>query len=171
MNIFEIPVISCLRESSYRHLTKDHVESVEHGRPDRTENPDRSGFWYVVRIFGPRFVGPVRGPDFRSGFFPVRYVVRNLVRTVTWSGTWYGFWSGKSVPGRIFFSVRSVVRSKISKNWKNKGFILKFKEIKNHRTDKNPDRTGPKLKYWSDPVRISEKYPGLKSKVGTVRIS
>ena len=74
-----------------------------HERQYRTENPNRYGFWYVVRIFGTRFNGTVRGTDFRYGFF--RY------------GTWYGFWSGlepgtvrgtdfgtkKSVPERIFF--------------------------------------------------------------------
>ena len=92
-----------------------------HGRPDRTENPDRSGFWYVVRIFGPRFVGPVRGPDFRSGFYLVRYVVRNLVRTLTWSGTRYGFWSVKSVPGRIFFRPGPWSGAKFRKIGKIKG--------------------------------------------------
>ena len=65
--------------------------------------------------------------------------VRNLVRgtdfwaEISWSGTWYGFWSGLE-PGTVrgtdfgtdFFSVRYVVRTKISKNWKNKGFIPNF---------------------------------------------
>ena len=101
-----------------------------HERPDRTENPDRSGFWYVVRIFGPRFVGPVRGPDFRSEFFPVRYVVRNLVRTVTWSGTWYGFWSGKSVPGRIFFRSGPWSGAKFQKIEKIKGSFQNWKKWK-----------------------------------------
>ena len=112
---------------------------LKHGRPDRTENPDRSGFWYVVRIFGPRLVGPVRGPDFRSGFLSVRYVVRSLVRTRTWSGPWYGFWSEKIRTGADFFSVRSVVRTKIPKNWKNKGVIPNFQN--NEKYPHGPDRT------------------------------
>ena len=34
----------------------------EHGRPDRIKNPVRISV--RVRIFGPRFVRPVRGQDF-----------------------------------------------------------------------------------------------------------
>ena len=127
-----------------------------HGRPYRTENPYRYGFWYVVRIFGTRFNGPVRGTDFRYGFLSVRYVVRILVRTRTWYGTWYGFWYEKIRTGTDFFSVRYVVRTEISKNCKKiKGLFQIFitmKNIRTDRTDKTSDRTGPKIiKYWSGP--------------------
>ena len=88
-------------------------DPLDHGRPYRTKNPNRYGIWYVVRIFGPRFHGPVRGTDFGPDSNLVRYVVRISVR--------------------IFFSVRYVVRTKISKNWKNKGFIPNF-----HKNEKYP---------------------------------
>ena len=79
-------------------------------------------------VSGPRFFGPVRGPDFWHGFWS-GFLVRILVRIfsgpvrgtdfgpeMTWSGPRYGFWSEKIRTGADFFSVRSVVRKKISKN-------------------------------------------------------
>ena len=60
----------------------------------------------MVRIFGPRFNGPVRGTDFRYGFW-------SGLEPGTVRGTDFG--TKKSVPERIF-SERYVVRTKISKN-------------------------------------------------------
>ena len=114
----------------------DMVRAEGHGRPFRSENPYQFEFWYVERIFGTRFAGTVRGTDFRSGFLSVRYVVRILVRARTWYGTWYGFWYEKIRTGTDFFSVRYLVRSKISKNWKNKGAVPDFRKMKKSISDK-----------------------------------
>ena len=82
-----------------------------HGWQNRSEHPHRSGFWFVVRIFGP-----VHNTDFGSDLKLVQSLVRTFVRTRTLSGTRYGFWSKKSATGRLFFSpvrVKKFVKLKI----------------------------------------------------------
>ena len=53
----------------------------EHGRPDHTENPDRTWSGFLVRDLLVRsvvriFSGPVRGPGFGPNCNLVQYVVR-----------------------------------------------------------------------------------------------